>query len=211
LPAEFTLSMKIGLTGGIASGKSTVAARLAELGACVIDADKLGHRAYEPDTEAFRAVVAAFGDGVVDADGRIDRKALGARVFGDAARLKQLTDIVWPEIGRLAESEIAAARQLDPNCIVVLEAAVLFEAGWQRTVDEVWAVVVDPEVAVARACARDGLSPEDVRRRIDAQIGNDERRARADVVIDNSGNLPALLARVDEEWRRVRNLAGAGA
>jgi dephospho-CoA kinase len=210
LPAEFTLSMKIGLTGGIASGKSTVAARLAELGACVIDADKLGHRAYEPDTEAFRAVVAAFGDDVVDADGRIDRKALGAKVFGDPARLKLLTDIVWPEIGRLAESAIAAARQRDPNCIVVLEAAVLFEAGWQRTVDEVWAVVVDPEVAVARACARDALSAEDVRRRIDAQIGNDQRRARADVVIDNSGDLDGLLARVDQEWRRVSALVETG-
>lgn len=195
--------MIIGLTGGIASGKSTVARRLESLGACVIDADKLGHRAYEPDTDAFRAVVETFGGDVVDADGRIDRKALGAKVFGSPDRLKQLTDIVWPEIGRLAAADIAAARARDPSAIVVLEAAVLFEAGWERTVDEVWAIVVDPEVAVARACARDGLAPEDVRRRIDAQIGNDERRARADVVIDNSGDLDALIARVDAEWQRV--------
>ncbi|MEQ8483849.1 MAG: dephospho-CoA kinase [Pseudomonadales bacterium] len=199
--------MKIGLTGGIASGKSTVARHLAALGAHVIDADKLGHRAYEPDTEAFRAVVTAFGDDVVDGDGRIDRKALGAKVFGRPERLKQLTDIVWPEIGRLAAADIGAARERDPDVIIVLEAAVLFEAGWQRTVDEVWAVIVEPEVAVARACARDGLSPEDVRRRIDAQIGNDERRARADVVIDNSGDLDSLLAQVEAEWARVR--AGA--
>lgn len=199
--------MKIGLTGGIASGKSTVARHLAALGAHVIDADKLGHRAYEPDTEAFRAVVTAFGDDVVDGDGRIDRKALGAKVFGRPERLKQLTDIVWPEIGRLAAADIGAARERDPDVIIVLEAAVLFEAGWQRTVDEVWAVIVEPEVAVARACARDGLSPEDVRRRIDAQIGNDERRARADVVIDNSGDVDSLLAQVEAEWARVR--AGA--
>jgi dephospho-CoA kinase len=207
LPAEFIQFMKIGLTGGIASGKSTVARRLEALGACVIDADKLGHRAYEPGTEAFRAVVASFGDDIVDAEGRIDRKALGAKVFGSPERLKQLTDIVWPEIGRLAAADIAAARARQPGCIVVLEAAVLFEAGWQRTVDEVWAVIVDPDVAVARACARDGLSPDDVRRRIDAQIGNDERRARADVVIDNSADVDALLARVDEEWDRVSRLA----
>lgn len=195
--------MVIGLTGGIASGKSTVAARLEALGAFVIDADKLGHRAYQPGTAAFHAVVARFGDDVVDADGRIDRKALGARVFGNPERLKQLTDIVWPEIGRLAAADMAAARDRNPDAIVVLEAAVLFEAGWERSVDEVWAVVVDPEVAVTRACARDGLAPDDVRRRIGAQVGNDERRARADVVIDNSGDLESLLAQVDEAWRRV--------
>jgi dephospho-CoA kinase len=199
--------MKIGLTGGIASGKSTVARHLAALGAHVIDADKLGHRAYEPGTEAFRAVVAEFGDDVVDGDGRIDRKALGAKVFGRPERLKRLTDIVWPEIGRLAAAEIGAARERDPDVIIVLEAAVLFEAGWQRTVDEVWAVIVEPEVAVARACARDGLSPEDVRRRIGAQIGNNERRARADVVIDNSGDLASLQSRVEAEWARVRSRA----
>lgn len=203
--------MKIGLTGGIASGKSTVARHLASLGAHVIDADKLGHRAYEPGTEAFRAVVAAFGDDVVDGDGRIDRKALGAKVFGRPERLKQLTDIVWPEIGRLAAADIAAALERDPNGIIVLEAAVLFEAGWQRTVDEVWAVIVDPELAVARACARDGLSPEDVRRRIDAQIGNDERRARADVVIDNSGDLDSLLASVEAQWARLQSRAAGSA
>lgn len=195
--------MKIGLTGGIASGKSTVAKYLEQLGAHVIDADKLGHRAYEPDTPAFRAVVEAFGPEVVDADGRIDRKALGAKVFGRPDRMKQLTDIVWPEIRRLAEAELATVDRDDPARIMVLEAAVLFEAGWQDAVDEVWVVTVPPEVAVARACARDGLSPEDVQRRIDSQMSNDERRARADVVIDNSLDPETLLARVDREWLRI--------
>ncbi len=195
--------MKIGLTGGIASGKSTVAKYLEQLGAHVIDADKLGHRAYEPDTRAFRAVVEAFGPDVVDADGRIDRKALGAKVFGRPDRMKELTDIVWPEIRRLAEAELATVNREGPARIVVLEAAVLFEAGWQDAVDEVWVVTVPPEVAVARACARDGLSPEDVQRRIDSQMSNDERRARADVVIDNSLDPETLLARVDREWLRI--------
>ncbi|MAT83268.1 MAG: dephospho-CoA kinase [Gammaproteobacteria bacterium] len=195
--------MKIGLTGGIASGKSTAARYLEQLGASVIDADKLGHRVYEPGTAGFRAVVHAFGDDIVGDDGLIDRRALGGKVFGDPDALKRLTDIVWPEIRALAEAEMAAQLAEDPGRVVVLEAAVLFEAGWQDAVDEVWTVVVAPEVAVARACARDGLSEEDVRRRLDAQMSNDERRAMADVVIDNSGDTETLLARLDREWLRV--------
>lgn len=195
--------MKIGLTGGIASGKSTAARYLAQLGAHVIDADQLGHRAYEPGTPGFTRVVAAFGEAVVGADGRIDRKALGAIVFGAPERLKQLTDIVWPEILRLAEADMRGALAADPARIVVLEAAVLFEAGWQSAVDEVWAVVVAPEIALARAVARDGVKESDVQRRIDAQMNNDERRAQADVVIDNSGDPETLLARLDREWLRV--------
>lgn len=195
--------MKIGLTGGIASGKSTAGRYLAQLGAHIIDADQLGHRAYEPDTAAFADVVKTFGADVVGGDGRIDRKALGGKVFGDPQALARLTAIVWPEIRRLAEAEMAAVTAEDPNRIVVLEAAVLFEAGWQDAVDEVWVVVVEPEAAIERAMARDGLSAEDVQRRLEAQMSNDERRARADVVIDNSGNTENLLARLDREWLRV--------
>jgi dephospho-CoA kinase len=195
--------MKVGLTGGIASGKSTVARYLAQLGAHIIDADALGHRAYERGTRGFERVAAAFGDEVVGADGRIDRKVLGGKVFGDPARLKELTDIVWPEILALAEVEMAEVARRDPARIIVLEAAVLLEAGWDSAVDEVWAVVVAPEVAVARAQARDGLSAVDVQRRIAAQMTNDQRRARADVVIDNSGGTETLLARVDREWLRI--------
>lgn len=195
--------MKIGLTGGIASGKSTAARYLEQLGAHVIDADRLGHRAYEPETPAFAQVVATFGEQVVTADGSIDRKALGACVFGAPDKLKQLTDIVWPQIRRMAEAEMASVAAADPARVVVLEAAVLFEAGWEDAVGEVWAVVVAPEVACERACARDGLEPAAVQQRIDAQMSNDERRRRADVVIDNSGNPESLLARVDREWLRI--------
>lgn len=195
--------MKIGLTGGIASGKSTAARYLGQLGAHVIDADKLGHQVYEPGTGGFARVVAEFGDDIVGADGRIDRRALGAKVFGAPERLARLTAIVWPEILELARAEMAAVAGADPGRIIVLEAAVLLEAGWQDAVDEVWAVVVEPEVAVQRACARDGLSEDDVRRRIAAQIGNDERRARAQVIIDNSGDPETLLARLDREWLRI--------
>lgn len=195
--------MKIGLTGGIASGKSTAARYLEQLGAFIIDADKLGHRVYEPGAPAFRQVVEAFGADIVGADGGIDRRVLGGKVFGDPQRLRQLTDIVWPQILTLAQQEMQAVEHRDPARIIVLEAAVLLEAGWESAVDEVWAVVVAPEIAVARACARDGLNAEDVQRRIDAQITNAERRTRAHVVIDNSGGPETMLARLDREWLRI--------
>ena len=198
----------IGLTGGIASGKSTAARHLENLGAAVIDADKLGHRAYERGRPAFAQVVSAFGEDVVGADGEIDRKALGGKVFGDQAQLTRLTDIVWPAILALAKEEIAAAEAANAG-VAVLEAAVLLEAGWQSEVDEVWAVTVAPEVAVARATARDGVAAAAVQARIDAQLTNAERAAKADVVIDNSGSEPALIDKLDRQWRRLAQPEGA--
>lgn len=201
----------LGLTGGIAAGKSTVARELARRGAHVIDADRLGHRAYEPGTRAHREVVAAFGAGVVAADGRIDRSALGSRVFGRPAELRRLTDIVWPEIRRLAEAELAALRSARPDAVVVLDAAVLLEAGWQDLCDEVWVVVVDRATAVRRAVARGGLTAEAVEARIDAQLSNEARIERADVVLDNDGDEAALRAQIDTHWRRLEAAAPARA
>ena len=195
--------MVIGLTGGIASGKSTAARHLASLGAHVIDADALGHRAYEPDTDAYRAVLATFGDEVRGTDGQLDRRALGGKVFGDPAAMKQLTDIMWPEIRRLAEVEIRTVRETDPGVVVVLEAAVLFEAGWQDAVDETWVVTVEPDIAVRRAMARDGLDRSAVQARMDAQLSNGERAALADVVVDNSGTEAAMRSRLNDEWKRI--------
>ena len=193
----------IGLTGGIASGKSTAARYLGGLGAHVIDADRLGHRAYEPDTAAFNQVVDAFGEAVVAADGTIDRRALGRQVFGQPAELKKLTDIVWPEIRRLADLEMEAQRVRRPDGVVVLEAAVMVEAGWQRSLDEVWVVDVEPDVAIERAMARDGLTADEVRARLGAQTSNAQRRRHANVVIDNSAGLDELHAQLDRQWQRV--------
>lgn len=201
----------VGLTGGIAAGKSTVTRELARRGARVIDADKLGHRAYEPGTQAHREVIAAFGPEVRAADGTIDRAALGARVFGKPAELKRLTDIVWPEIRRLAQTEIAAIRKSDPQAVAVLEAAVLFEAGWEPLVDEIWVVVLERAVAVERAVARGGLSAAQVEARIDAQLSNEERRKRAHVVLDNSRDEAALVRQLDAQWPRVHQAARARA
>jgi dephospho-CoA kinase len=197
----------VGLTGGIASGKSTLARLLAQRGARVIDADKLGHRAYEPGTQAHREVIAAFGAGVRAVDGTIDRAALGALVFGKPAELKRLTDIVWPEIRRLAEREIAAIRASDARAVVVLEAAVLFEAGWEPLADEIWVAVVERGVAVQRAVARGGLTAQQVEARIDAQLTNEERKKRAHVVLDNSGDEAALVRQLDAQWPRVTEAA----
>lgn len=192
----------IGLTGGIASGKSTAARYLAEKGAHMIDADKLGHRVYQAGRPAFDRVVAAFGDDVVGDDGEIDRRALGGKVFASPEQLKRLTDIAWPEILAMATEEIGEARRLGAS-VVVLEAAVLLEANWQSDVDEVWVVTVEPEVAIARATARDGVDESAVQARIDAQLSNPERAALADVVIDNGGSEAELLSKLDAEWQRV--------
>ncbi len=193
--------MIIGLTGGISSGKSTVAKTLGTLGAYNIDADKLGHSAYVKGTAAFDQVIEAFGADVVGDDGEVDRRALGGKVFGDPAALKRLTDIVWPAIEAMAQREIDEALAADASRPVVLEAAVLIEADWLNLVDQVWVTVVEPDVAIARACARDGLEPAAVQARLDAQLGNDERRAHADQVIDNSADEAHLLQQVETLWQ----------
>ncbi|MBL6708172.1 MAG: dephospho-CoA kinase [Pseudomonadales bacterium] len=195
--------MIIGLTGGIASGKSTVAQALGDRGAYIIDADKLGHTAYLAGSGAFDQVVAAFGTDIVADDGEIDRRKLGGKVFGNEAALKQLTDIVWPAIRAMAEKEIANAQRAAPERIVVLEAAVLIEADWLDLADQIWVTVVEPAVAIERACARDNLSADAVQTRLDAQLSNDERKSYADHVIDNSSDQAHLLAQVESLWATV--------
>ena len=196
--------MIIGLTGGIASGKSTVATTLQSWGAYVIDADKLGHRAYVKGTDAFHKVVAQFGEDVVGADGEVDRRALGTKVFGEGGSLKQLTDIVWPAIYDMAAAEIKQSLDSNPNTVIVLEAAVLIEAGWQSLVDEIWVTTVDPSTAIERASARDGVDADAVQARIDAQLSNAERTAEAAVVIDNSADEPQLLAQLENHWKNLQ-------
>ncbi len=118
-------------------------------------------------------------------------------------RLKQLTDIVWPEIRRLAEAQIAAYRTTEPEAVIVLEAAVLFEAGWEDAVEDIWVVVVDPDIAIERAIERDNVPAELVQKRIDAQLSNDDRKAKADVTIDNSRDLATFLVELDRLWNDV--------
>ena len=201
----------IGLTGGIASGKSTVTGFFKEREIPVIDADVLGHRTYDPGTDTFAAVVKAFGEDLVAPDGSIDRRVLGGKVFGKPDELKRLTDIVWPGIRKLA-SESLSEFEAAGNSLVVLEAAVMFEAGWEDLVDEVWVVVVEPDLAVQRLAARNGLDEAAARARIDSQLSNAERIARADVVITNNGTLDELQASTERAWdelqQRLQTAAG---
>lgn len=193
----------IGLTGGIASGKSTVARHLEDLGYPVIDADLLGHQVYLPSTTGFSKVVSAFGNEIVGFDRTIDRRKLGSLVFGNPANLKKLTDIVWPEIKKLAVQEINQAKSDCSSGLVILEAAVMIEAGWTDIVDEVWVISVEPETAISRACARDGSSRETVESRIAAQITNEERIAASDVHISNSNSEDDLRSQVDLELSKL--------
>lgn len=201
----------VGLTGGIASGKSTVAGYFRERGTPVIDADVLGHRTYEPGAEAYSKVIEAFGNDILTPEGTIDRRVLGAKVFGKPQELKRLTDIVWPAIRRLASEELAELEAAG-NDLAVLEAAVLLEAGWEDLVDEVWVVVVAPELAVERLRARNGLDEAAAWARIRSQLSNEERARRAQVVIENNGSLEELRQRFEEAWealqRRMRAAAG---
>lgn len=189
----------IGLTGGIASGKSTVVELLREFGAATIDADKLGHQTYEPGTDTFRAVVAAFGDELVAEDGTIDRRVLGGKVFGKPDELQRLTDIVWPGIRALAAAELQRLAG-EGTEVAVLEAAVLIEAEWQDLVDEVWVVSVSPDAARERLMARNNMSAEDADARISSQLSNDERLRHADIVLDTDCPLDEVRGRVEAAW-----------
>jgi dephospho-CoA kinase len=192
----------IGLTGGIGSGKSTVAAMLAGLGAHVIDSDRIGHEVYRPGTEGFARVVEAFGPRIVAADGTIDRHALGAIVFVDPAQLARLNAIVHPLIGEEVRRRIAAALDAGDRRPIFIEAAAMLEAGW-RFFDAIWVVSASPETAIARVTASRGITREDVERRLAAQMPEAQRRALAQVVIENDGTLDDLRTQVEAAWRAL--------
>ncbi len=191
------------MTGGLASGKTTASEFLQARGAEIIDADILGHRAYDPGTQAYLQVIETFGEDIVGDDHQIDRRLLGGKVFGKPEALKKLTDIVWPEIRRLAEQKIADCEAVDPGGIVVLEAAVLFEAGWEDIGEEVWVLVVDRDIAIERAMARDNADRAAVESRLDSQLSNKERISRATSVIYNNGDQQQMSEQLEAEWRRV--------
>ena len=195
----------IGLTGGIASGRSLASSHAQQRGSCIIDADKLGHKVYEPNTNGFKKVVKAFGNKIVNTEGSIDRRKLGEKVFKNKSELKKLTDIVWPEIKSLAVSEIHNIQKQNSTTLIILEAAVLIEAEWFDIVDEVWVVTVEPETAINRTMNRDGLTRESAEARLASQISNAERKKFANVVLENSTTVAAFTARVDQELDRLLN------
>ena len=194
----------IGLTGGIASGKSTIARTLQSYGATIVDADKFGHQAYEPGTACLNEVVAAFGEHILDASGRIDRRALGDIVFDpeQPQNLKTLNKIVWPYI----KAKISEAVENHADGILVVEAAVMIEAGWAKPrpswYDELWVSWVDEQTAQSRLMSRNHLTAEDALKRIQTQISNEERLQYADVSIETKFvSLTDLERRLATEWK----------
>jgi len=193
--------LTIGLTGGIGSGKSTVTKFLAELGAPIVDADKVGHAIYAPDGPAYHDVIASFGRQILAADGTIDRSKLGPLVFADPEALKHLNSIVHPKMfARLREmvQQLHAAGQRKP---IVIEAAVLIEANWQPLFDEIWLVLASRERVVERIERDRGLEPEQTAARIRAQLPDEERKKHATLVITNDGTLDELRAKVSGLWQ----------
>ena len=186
----------IGLTGGIGTGKSEVARILGEFGAHIIDADKLGHSAYLPHSEIWEEVVKAFGDGVLLPDGQIDRKRLGCIVFYDPEKLTKLSQIMHPRMGQMVANLI---KEEDAD-VVVVEAAVLLEAGWDQLVDEVWCTEAAEEIVIDRLGVRNGLSREEVQKRINSQMSTNERKSRSQVMVENNGDLEELTKVVGQIW-----------
>ena len=191
--------LRIGLTGGIGAGKSTVSAALAEHGAVVVDADRIAREVVAPGTPGLDEVVTAFGRQVLTADGALDRPALAAVVFADPAARARLDGIVHPLVRRRATELERAAREADPDAVVVHDVPLLVETGQAASYDLVLVVETGEDVRVARLVAR-GLTEDDARGRIAAQATDDQRRAVADVVLRNEGTPEELRAEVDRFW-----------
>lgn len=189
----------IGLTGNIATGKSTVARMLSDLGATVIDADRVAHEVMRAGTPVHRAVVEAFGPEILRPDGEIDRARLGARVFSDPQALAQLEAIVHPAVLEEVARRIAAA----PTPVVVVEAIKLIESGLAEAFDALWVTTCSFEEQVRRLMADRGLSRQDAQQRVHAQPPQEAKIARADVVISTNGSLEETRAQVEAAWRAL--------
>lgn len=200
----------VGLTGGIGSGKSTVSSRLAARGAVIIDADAIVRELQAPGGEAFVGIVERFGPGVVAADGTLDRPALAAIVFADEAARADLNQLTHPLVGREMANRMAAQAQTDN--IVVLDIPLLAERG-RSAYPVAGVIVVDcpVDVAVARLVAHRGFAEDDARARVAAQISREERRAIADVIVDNGGTLEELEEQVAGVWTWLEQLRAAAA
>jgi dephospho-CoA kinase len=197
----------VGLTGGIASGKSTVSAMLAERGAEVIDADHIARQVVMPGTPAWCKIREHFGPGVLHPDGQIDRQALADIVFADKTRLALLNEITHPAIFARIADRLEGLH--DQDVVVVLDAALLIEAGLAEGVDVVIVTHSPQEIQLERLAAK-GMGTQAASDRIAAQLAPEKRLARADIVIDNSGSLEKLGRRVDEVWQELQRLLAAG-
>lgn len=195
----------LGLTGGIASGKSFVADELARRGAVLVDADVVSRQTTEPGSPVLQKLAGAFGSDILRPDGSLDRALLGSRVFGNPERLAELNSLTHPPIWKEIHHQLGELSRSHP--LVVLVAPLLLEHRGERFVDQVWVVHVRPEVQLARLMRRDGLSLEQAEARRQAQMDESERLGKAQVVIDNSGSPEETLEQIDRAWARVESEA----
>ncbi len=193
----------IGLTGGIASGKSTVAKMLKEKGAYLLDADKLAREVVEPDEPAWRQIVDWLGESILQPDRHIDRSKLASLVFDDKSKLEKLNKIVHPQVGYRFKALKEEILLKDPEAVIVYDIPLLIEAGMQKMVDHIVLVFVPREVQIQRLQQRDGLSRREAELRLKAQLPLEEKRKQAHTVIDNSSSLEETARQVDQFWQRI--------
>jgi dephospho-CoA kinase len=196
--------LRVGLTGGIATGKSTVASVFREEGAFVVDADTLGHSLMEPGNVAYREIIDAFGRLVLSEDGRVDRTKLGARIFSDDAARRRLNAILHPRILAEAEDRVREFARISPGGIAVVQAALLVEAGVRARFDRIVVTHCDPETQTRRLQERDRIPREEARKRIASQAAPRERLAAADHVVDTSGSMEETRIRAREVFGALR-------
>jgi len=199
-----TGSLLIGLTGGIASGKSTVLQHLRQAGYSVIDADKLGHKVLEQGNPGYNKVVKCFGNEILNPDGSVNRTALGGIVFVNAEKLKQLNEISHPIIAEMIQKEFEESVSVSNGGIVFLEAALLIEANWYKVCGHIWVVSLDPSVALCRLQGRDNLSETEAKLRVGAQLDQEERLAYADLVLQNEGTQEELFTQTQQALRELK-------
>ena len=203
--------LRVGLTGGIATGKTTVVGMLRELGCRVLEADKIGHQMIEPEGAAYDEVVREFGRGILTPEGMVDRRKLGAIVFADPQCLARLNAIVHPPILEEQSRQLLAIERADPHAIAVVEAALLIEAGFDRKLEFVVVTSCTPEQQLARLTQSGtgrGLTVEQAKQRIASQMPMEEKRKRADEVIDCSGTIEHTRAQVIALFAKLKGMEG---
>jgi len=199
--------IKVGLTGGLASGKSFIGAELERLGAQVLEADKLGHAILMPDGEAYADVVELFGNEILSADNTIDRKKLGTIVFTDPEKLKQLNALVHPHVFNRQKQFFAEIEARDPDAVAVVEAAIMVESGSYKNYDRLILAACPSDVQIARFVEREKSTVEEAESRLDRQMPLEEKRKYADFVIDTAGSKSQTLAQVEDVYRKLRSEA----
>lgn len=193
----------IGLIGGIASGKSKMSERFKKKGAGIIDCDKLAHSIYEPGEECYYAIIEAFGQDLVNEEGRIDRKKLGAIVFTDKDKLQQLNSIVWPNLLKKAKLKIQELHAKENCQVIILEAAILIQAGWESECHEVWSMIIPPDVAATRIIERNNLTIDEAKARIASQVENSVVVEHSNVVFSSLWSYDYSQLQADKAWTEL--------